>query len=97
MAAATSARRSPGIRDLDPAADLAHRQLAKAEADPQGFYDQGAVDGSTGEQVNRHQPLLGPGVEAEMRFGEDEHERHGTVGKHDDRLVKHATAACIDG
>src|SRR5262249_11599178 len=97
IAAATSARTSPGIRVLAPPADLPHRHPAKPEADPQGLYDQGAVDGPTCEQIHRHQLLLGPCVEAEMRLGEDEHERHGPVGEYDQGLVQHTTAACIDG
>jgi hypothetical protein len=56
-----------------------------------------AVDLPAAEQVDGNQGFLGPGMNAQVRLGQDQDESDRAVREDDVRDIEHVTRACLDG
>src|SRR6266566_1060747 len=72
---------------------VAHRDRLQPQVAYQVVDHQGAVDRAAAEQVDRDHALLWPGMNAEMRLCENQHERDRAVRKDRVRGIEHVTGA----
>jgi hypothetical protein len=55
------------------------------------------IDRPAAEEVDRDQIFLWPGVNGQVRLGQDQDQRDGAIGEDHLRGIEHVTAARIDG
>src|SRR6266545_6488922 len=79
------------------AGDLADVPAVEVQGPGEVLDDPAAVAGAAAEQVDGDQVLLRPGVDGQVRLGEDQHQGDRLVREDDVAFLEHVAAAGVHG